>query len=187
MKIKLDGFICNALGFADVKIPNPDVALKELRRQLGDSEVQIMRADRVAGPEHLFFAAENAVRALRQGRGRSKSLAMETLLSTSGQRQISRAVQILGVTPQTKEIVVTIFSKQSLSEDKLISLAQSVLGGKRRDLVLEVSSRKKIRELSTTYGISSKELAAAQLPSETTTSLVKRLVVERSALLSTGT
>ena len=187
MKSKLDGFICNVLGFADVKIPNPDVALKELRRKLADSEVQIMRADRVAGPEHLFFAAENAVRALRRGHGRSKSLAMETLLFTSGQRQISRAVDLLGVTPQTKEIVVTIFSKQSLSDDKLNSVAQSVLGGKRQDVVIELNSRNKIRELCRTYGISAKELAAAQLPSEKADSLVKRLIVERSALLSTGT
>lgn len=187
MKSKIDGFICNVLGFVDVRISNPDVALKELRRKIGDSEVQIMRADRVAGPEHLFIAAENAIRAVRQGRGRSNSLAMETLLFTSGQRQISRAVDLLGVTPQTKEIVVTILSKQSPSENKLTSLAQSVLGGKRQDTVIEVSSSKKIRELSTTYGISSKELAAAQLPSEKTNSLVKRLIVERSALLSTGT
>src|SRR2546422_4022772 len=184
---KLDGFIFSVLGFTDIKIPSPDVSIGELRRKFAGSEVQIMRADRVAGLEHLSFAAENAVRAVKQGRGRSKSIAMETLLFTSAQRQISRAVERLGVTPQTREVVMTIFSRQSLNEDEVNALAQSVFGGRRLDGVIEISSGKKIRELCRSYGISSEELAAARLPSERVNSLVKRLILERSALLSTGT
>jgi len=184
---KLDGFILNVLGFTNVNIPNPDIALRDLRHKFVGSEIQMMRADRVAGPEHLSFAAENAVRAVRQGRGRSKSIAMETLLFTSGQRQISRALERLGVTPQTREVVITIFSRQSLNEDEVNAFAASVFEGKRLDAVVEISSGKKIRELCRLYGISSQELSAARLPSEGAKSLVKRLILERSALLSTGT
>jgi len=184
---KLDGFILNVLGFTNVNIPNPDIALRELRHKFVGSEIQMMRADRVAGLEHLSFAAENAVRAVRQGRGRSKSVAMETLLFTSGQRQISRALERLGVTPQTREVVITIFSSQSLNEDEVNAFVASVFEGKRLDAVVEISSGKKIRELCRLYGISSQELSAARLPSEGAKSLVKRLILERSALLSTGT
>ena len=112
---------------------------------------------------------------------------METLLFTSGQRQISRALERLGVTPQTREVVITIFSRQSLNEDEVNAFAASVFEGERLDSVIEISSGKKINELCRLYGISSEELAAARLPSESLNSLVKRLILERSALLSTGT
>jgi len=187
MESKLDGFILTVLGFTNVKIPNPDTALKELRSKFVDLEVQIMRADRVAGLEHLSLAAENAVRAITQGRGRSKSVAMETLLFTSGQRQISKALGRLGVTTQSKDIAVAIFSRKPLNVDETSSLVQSVLGGKRQDSVIDISSNKKTRELCKSYGISSEESDAAQLPSEKIDSMIKRLIVERSALLSSGT
>lgn len=187
MKSKLDGFILTVLGFTSVKIPNPDLALKTLRAKFVDSQVQIVRADRVAGLEHLSFATENAVRALEQGRGRSKSVAMETLLFIAGERQISKAVETLGATPQTKDIAITILSREPHNEDQITAFVHSVLGGKRQDSVIEIDSRKKIRELCRTYGISSEEFDAGQLPSEKVDSLIKRLVLERSALLSTGT
>ena len=184
---KLDGFILSVLGFTNAIIPSPDVALEELRRKFVDSEIQMMRADRIAGLEHLSFAAENAVRAVRQGRGRSKSVAMETLLFTSGQRQISKAIERLGVTPHTREVVITILSRQSPNEDEVNARVRSAFEGNRSDAVIEIGSGKKIKELCRSYGISSEELAAARLPSESVNSLVKRLILERSALLSTGT
>ena len=64
---------------------------------------------------------------------------------------------------------------------------QSVFEGKRSDAVIEIVSGKKIKELCRSFGISPEELAAARLPSESVNSLVKRLILERSALLSTGT
>jgi len=184
---KLDGFILNVLGFTNVNIPNPDIALRDLRHKFVGSEIQMMRADRVAGLEHLSFAAENAVRAVRQGRGRSKSVAMETLLFTSGQRQISKAIERLGVTPRTREVVITIFSRQSPNEDEVNARVRSVFEGNRSDAIIEIGSGKKVKELCRSYGISSEERAAARLPSERVNSLVKRLILERSALLSTGT
>jgi tRNA threonylcarbamoyladenosine modification (KEOPS) complex Cgi121 subunit len=187
MKSKLDRFVLTVLGFTSVKIPNPDLALKALRTKFGDMQVQIVRADRVAGLEHLSLATENAVRAVGQGRARSKSVAMETLLFIAGQRQISRAVEALGATPQTKDVAVTILSKEPLNEDEITAFVRSILGGKRQDSVIDIGSRKKIRELCRTYRISPEEFDAAQLPSEKVDSLIKRLVLERSALLSTGT
>ncbi len=186
MKSKLDGLVLTVLGFSGVKIPNPDLALKALRTKFVDSQVQIVRADRVAGLEHLSFATENAVRAVEHGRGRTKTVAMETLLFIAGQRQISKAVETLGATPRTKDIAVTILSKEPLDEDEITASVQSTLGGKRQDSVIDIGSRRKIRELRRTYGISLEEFDAAQIPSENPDSLIKRLILERSALLSTG-
>src|SRR5256712_14099566 len=89
---KLDGFILSVLGFTNAIIPSPDVALEELRGKFADSEIQMMGADRVAGLEHLSFAAENAVRAVSQGRGRSKSAARRTRLFTHGRGQTSKDI-----------------------------------------------------------------------------------------------
>jgi KEOPS complex subunit Cgi121 len=187
MRSKLDGAVLTVLGFSGVKIPNPDLALKALRTKFVDSQVQIVRADRVAGLEHLSFATENAVNAVERGRGRSKSVAMETLLFIAGQRQISKAVETLGATSQTRDVAITILSKEPLNEDEITASVQSILGGKRQDSVIDIGSSKKIRELCRTYGISSEEFDAGQLPSERADSLIKRLILERSALLSTGT
>ena len=65
----------------------------------------------------------------------------------------------------------------------MIDKATDVLRGTLEDSVLEVRTAKKQEDLKKAYNISDKQLNASKMPGETESSLLKRLVIERSALL----
>lgn len=59
--------------------------------------IQLVRADRVHGAQHLRHAARLAALALAQGRSRASDLPTETLLYAAGERQIGKAIAALGL------------------------------------------------------------------------------------------
>ena len=146
-------------------------------------EIQLFRADRIAGPEHLSLAAKGAIRAFRQHRERSRTLAVELLLYASCQRQISKAIQLLGLTSSTDEAVLTAFSDRPIPQE-LVEATGKLLQARKDDTVIEISSRRKTSELMRVYDISKRSISAAQLPNEGEMSVLKRLIIERSALLT---
>jgi len=72
------------------------------------SEVQVLvaRSDAIFGFDHLRSALYHARRAMEDGTNSSDSLAMETLLYASGERQLGTAIKKMSVDSQTEELVV---------------------------------------------------------------------------------
>lgn len=68
--------------------------------------VQLLRADRVYGKDHLLLASDLAARAHAQGRGRAGDVATETLLYAAGERQIGKALALLGLEPGVRGVAV---------------------------------------------------------------------------------
>src|SRR4030042_4940080 len=60
-------------------------------------EVLVMDADLVFGADHVRAALYRARRSMRDGRNASDSLAMETLLYASAERQLSSAIKKMAV------------------------------------------------------------------------------------------
>jgi KEOPS complex subunit Cgi121 len=60
-------------------------------------EAQFLRADRVAGPDHLRSAILHAERAFREGRNVSEQWGTEVLRYAAGARQIGKALRFLGL------------------------------------------------------------------------------------------
>jgi hypothetical protein len=58
-----------------------------------------------------------------------------------------------------------------------------MVGGKQDDDLIEIRSRQRIARLRRSYRVTSKEMEAARVEGETDWSVLKRLIVERSALL----
>ena len=170
-------------GLAECRVSDPEAALKTIRARFPIAQIQLMRADRVAEKEHLIFAAKSAVRAFTQRYQRSHNLAVELLVYASCQRQISRAIQILGLTPQTREVVLAAFCEKSVPSD-LVGRVASVVRGSLDDDVLEITSRKKVRALTDAYSITRTAMKASKFPDENEISVLKRLIIERSALLT---
>ena len=71
-----------------------------------EAEILVLRGDMTFGPDHIASAAYHARKAFDEGRNSSDSLAMETLLYASGERQLSSAIAKMGVDDRTSEIVV---------------------------------------------------------------------------------
>ncbi len=71
-----------------------------------DSTVQLFRADRIFGKEHLQTAAELATRSWDSGNARAKTLGMEILLYAAAERQITGAIDKLGIADTTEKIAI---------------------------------------------------------------------------------
>ncbi len=125
-----------------------------------DSTVQLFRADRIFGKEHLQTAAEMATRAWA-GSPRTKTLGMEIMLYAAAERQISGAINKLGFIPEITEFaIVTIGQISPTDVLKALNLQSAdVLGAEGKDYSI--------------FDISQEEIKMASIPD---------LVLERIAL-----
>ena len=68
--------------------------------------VQLLRADRVYGADHLRHAARLAERAVAEGRARTSDVQTETVLYAAGERQIGKALAFLGLAEGVESVAV---------------------------------------------------------------------------------
>ena len=180
---EIDNYYLLSLAFSSARISDSEQTLKQLRSINNNAEVQLVKSDLIAGLEHLQFAARNALSSFKGPRRRSKSLAMELLLYISCQRQIAKAIKILGVDSTDSRIALVALSDSKDAIQELDRQARSVVGGVEDDDLIEIGSKQKMARLQRSCGVTGTEMEAARLEGETDSSVLKRLIVERSALL----
>ncbi|MEM2896532.1 MAG: KEOPS complex subunit Cgi121 [Candidatus Bathyarchaeia archaeon] len=173
--------IINLLG---AKIRDIDHAIKKFKGDLGEVEVQFFDSKKIAGWEHLYFAALNALKAFRNKNNISKSLSMELLLYASAERQIKDAIQKIGIEPNGKEITVAIVIDEKAIHEDLMDRILSIVNGKLSETGLEEWSKDKVKILKDTFKISNLELNALKRKGMSTKEIVKKLIIERMAILS---
>src|SRR5713101_9678386 len=180
---EIDNYYLLSLAFSDARISDPEQTLKQLRSINKRSEVQLVKADLIAGAEHLKFAARNALSSFKGPRRRSKSLAVELLLYISCQRQIAKAIKILGVDSEDSRIALVALSDSKDAMQELDRRARLIVDGEEDDNLIEIGSKQKMAQLQRSYGVTSNEMEATRFERETDSSLLQRLIIERSALL----
>ncbi|HIJ16674.1 MAG TPA: hypothetical protein HA364_02705 [Thermoplasmata archaeon] len=72
------------------------------------AEILMMDGAMVFGTDHVKSAFFHATKATAEGRNSSESLAMETLLYASGERQLSSAIRKMAVGDATESVVVAV-------------------------------------------------------------------------------
>ncbi len=180
---KIGSYFLLIQGFRNARVVDSEKVLRDLRVSFDGVELQLLRADRVAGREHLVFAARNAVDSFRGKDRRAKHLSMEFLLFSSGEHQIVEAIKLLGVTEFIKGLALVGLSETNLDSSALSKRATEVVGGIPDDIELEIKTSKKVEDLKKAFTISDRELNSSRMPGEAEKSALKRLVIERSALL----
>src|SRR5713226_3344461 len=130
-----------SLGFSRASIADPEHVLERLRSVHKQAEVQLVKADLIAGPEHLQFAARNAIYSFNGKRRRSKSLAMELLLYLSCQRQIAKAIRLLGVDSRDSRIALVALSESKGGLEELARLSHLIVAGEQDDDLIEIRSK----------------------------------------------
>ncbi len=170
------------LGFRTPGIRDPEKTLRYLRSTTDRVQLQLLKAGLIAGPEHLRFAARNALHSFRGKNPRSKSLAVEYLLYVSCQRQISKAIGLLGVAPTDDRVVLAALSESKDALNELGKVSTSILG-EPDDSLIEIGTKRKLATIRRAYGVSKREMDAARFEDESDEQVLKRLIVERSALL----
>lgn len=180
---QVDSFFLLVLGFPKTKVEDPGAVLNHLRSKPYHTEVQLFRADLVAGIEHLRLAARNALHSFHGNRPKSRSLAVELLLFVSCQRQISKAIKLVGVDSTDQRVVLVALAKSQDALHLLEDNSKSIFGETDPSLV-EIGSKAKLANLQRSYGVSDREMEAARFEGESSADVLKRLIIERSALLS---
>jgi tRNA threonylcarbamoyladenosine modification (KEOPS) complex Cgi121 subunit len=171
-------------GFRSVSIKNAEKFMKAARMELPKGMwVQFFDAELVATWQHLYFAVLNALLALKNGRNISKSVAMETILYASAQRQIRKAIDFMGVKCAIADVAMVIICESPESVEALLSAVSKRVGKEPDDTVLEVS-KKKAQGIREAFGITAAEFEAVSEKDNYKEALVD-LVIERVALLST--
>jgi tRNA threonylcarbamoyladenosine modification (KEOPS) complex Cgi121 subunit len=179
-----DGKCVEITGFRNAKIGNVKALLNAVRKQVPKgAEVQFFDADLVTSWQHLYFAVLNALMTFRNGRNISKSLAVEVLLYASAQRQIKKAIALIGVKRVSANVATVIISENGSSARMALSVVSKCIGAEPDEKVLELSE-KKVQRIKLAFGISELELETSTVKDNSEQALVD-LVIERVALLST--
>ena len=170
-------------GFSNVQIEDTKGFLKSTRMENQDVAVQLFNAELVATWQHLYFAVLNALTAFSNQTNVSKSLAVETMLYASAQRQIKKAIAFLGVKRDSMHVVVVLIGENSGSVEAALSSISKTLGSEPDDSVLALSASK-VQSIREAFSVSDEELATVTAEGAVETALVD-LVIEHVALLST--
>lgn len=171
-------------GFRKAKIKDIEEFFKIIRKEkLANVEIQLFDAKSVATWHHLYFAALNALTAFKNKENISKSLAMETMLYASAQRQIRKAMELLGIKPDSSEIAVLIIGEKPETIKSALSMVSKRINAQYDDTVLELSEEK-AAIIRRNFGISDVELKTVMKKDGLDKALTD-LVIERMALLAT--
>ncbi len=154
------------LGFSTVVDDIPDL-IKKVNDITGNScIIQLLNADGIAGEEHILHAAEQAILAFKREENIAKDLGLEICVRASAQRQISKALQILGLKGGSNNICA-VFVDCGDGVDKELEL----LLGKRDDALLKADTA----HLKALYQISHEEIENS--------GGITRAMIERTSLL----
>ena len=110
------------LGFTGTieSIPKTLAQIDNIRNSCCDvGIIQLMNADAIAGKEHLQHGTIHAINAFKRGENLANDLGIEVLLRTSGQRQISKAFDILGLKEGKMNMAVVLIDCPDYFVDEL--------------------------------------------------------------------
>jgi KEOPS complex subunit Cgi121 len=171
-------------GFKNVKINQAKEFLEKISKEKpAGVESQFFDARRVATWQHLYFASLNALKAFKNMENISKSLAMETLLYAAAERQITKAVELVGIRATSSDVAVLIIGKEPRKMKSALSMISENIGGQLDETVLELS-KDKVATIQMVFNIIDAELRTVMEKSDVEKALTD-LVIERMALLTT--
>ncbi|MDP3066197.1 MAG: KEOPS complex subunit Cgi121 [Methanobacteriaceae archaeon] len=154
------------IGFkADIN--NVQEVLKLISDSCRNGTIQILRADGLAGKKHVRQAATQALLAFERENNFAQDLGLEICLRASAQRQISRALNILGMKEGKQDLCAVMVDFPS---DKVIKLDRIL--GPRDDSALQYRPE----NLKKVYEISDLEIDACDG--------VQNALIERTTLLN---
>lgn len=167
--------------FNGLKYPVENL-LQELK--VNDVDFQLINLNLIAGKEHLYFSILNALHAFKVKKNFSRSLGIEVLLYASTQKQIKNAIQVMGVKPGQPVVLVALSSNEEKLKNFFVH-ASKFFDLKLDDSILEAWSEEKIQRIKNAFNISKEEIKALKTKKTSIPEVLKKLIIERIALLST--
>ncbi|MTK63849.1 MAG: hypothetical protein F8N15_04815 [Methanobacterium sp.] len=157
-RIQIAGFKSDLTDFKEV--------MEELKLQYSDCVIQLMDADAVAGVQHVLNSTIHAIKSFSRNENIASDVGLEICVRTSGQRQISQASKLLGISNGKINICAVAVDCKSDIMENLVNIL-----GLRDDGVLEPDTEK----LKSIYNISDIQLE--------TNLDISKILMEKTALL----
>jgi KEOPS complex subunit Cgi121 len=170
-------------GFRNTKIKDVESLFNAVRDKVKDACVQFFDADLIAGQDHLFFAALNALKAFESKINISNSLAVEILLFACAQRQIRKAVELIGIKPESSRMAVIVLADKRQEAEATLEIVSRLVSGERDDSVIELSGEK-FEAVKKLFKVSDLELGAKLKGEGSEREALTELVIEHVALLT---
>lgn len=145
--------------------------------------IQLFDARKIATWKHIFIATINAIAAFKQKRNITSQLSLEILLYATAQRQIKDAINLLGVSEETKEVAILVLGE---TEKKVVSAFKQVvdfLNGKEEENLLEIFNEAKLNKLLNTFKISEEEINAV-ITEESKEEAVVKCIIDRISIFA---
>jgi len=171
------------VGFKDVKIKDANSLLNLIREKTANAEVQFFNAELISGWEHIYFAVLNALKAFENKLNISNSLAVEILLYASAQRQIKKAVELLGINSGSSNVAAVILAEPESKVNEILETISYLIPARRDDNVLELAEEK-FGDIKKLFNISEPELNAKLERKGMEKQALTDLVIEHVALLA---
>jgi KEOPS complex subunit Cgi121 len=176
--------VLTILGFKNVQIASIDAFLTKIRT-VAAIPLQFFDATFIASEKHLLFATLSALTAFQQGYRISENLEVEILLYASGQRQISKAIKLIGLKQNTSEVAAAFLTATPEEAEKMEAKISKTVPGVRDDSVLGLQEWK-VEPLINAFEVTGQELEAVANDTESTWESLLKIIIERSALLATN-
>ncbi len=157
--------------------------LQEIKKNSNNVEFQLLNLNLIAGREHLYFSILNALHAFKNKKNFSRSLGIEVLLYASTQKQIKTAIEVIGVKPEQPIVLIALNSNKDKIEE-FFSQASKFFIKEIEDSILEEWSEEKIQKIKEAFKISKEEIDAIKVKKVHLPEILKKLIIERMALLS---
>ena len=156
--IQIAGFKSNINDFGNL--------MNNINKISKNCTIQLLNADGIAGREHILHAAVHAIKAFERNENIAKDLGLEICVRASAQRQISKALSILGI----KEGEMNICAVAVDCSENIMDELGDILN-KNDDTVLDPDEAL----LKDIYSISEGEIKTA--------SCISNVMIERTTLL----
>jgi len=153
------------------------------RIQMRDLAAQVFDADSVAGWQHVYYAAINAISAFHARTNITRDLPMEILLYVSGQDQIGKAVQLVGISDATQRVCLVILARSETEATDFQERFQRQFELTREDSALEIKDERKLRHLMEVFSVSETEIEVETRGGLSREEALRGLIIERGALL----
>jgi KEOPS complex subunit Cgi121 len=142
--------------------------IKDICHEMGSGcAIQLLRADGIAGQEHIMQATIQAIKSFERDENIAKDTGLEICVRASAQRQISLALEILGIEEGSLGVCAVALN----CEKDVFNRLEKILGSKNDDVLHPDENI--LKEI---YRISDEEIEAS--------GSLKKILIERTALLT---
>jgi tRNA threonylcarbamoyladenosine modification (KEOPS) complex Cgi121 subunit len=124
---------------------------------------QIFDAERIATHIHLLASAIYALQSFKESRAISKTLGTETLLYSSAQRQITKAIEMLGYKPTSHNIASLVISLQLDGAVDFSKRISEITRGINDDDVMNVRSLEKLETIKKVFEVGELEMESVRI------------------------